>query len=426
MQRLMLLSAFLLALPIALPMAQAAQVLRVEIDSVVHPITVEILSHALAEAKALRADLVILRLDTPGGLLDASRELVELMLASPVPVVTYVAPGGARAASAGFFLLLAGEVAAMTPGTRTGAASPVAMGRELDPVMRRKIESDTGAWLRSLAEQRGRNAALAEKAVSEAKSFTDQEALAAGLVDIIAKDEPDLLRQLDGREIKRPGGARLTLRLASPVISTYEPSWRERILKSVSDPNTAFILFLLGALGLYVEFSSPGLILPGVAGGIMALLGLTALSVLPINWLGVALILLSFALAILEAKITSHGILGVGSAVAMVLGALMLVDGPDEFRIHLGTALGAGLPFAAISVFLATLVLRSRRHRVETGASAMIGEVGVARTALNPSGKVFVHGEYWDATCSPAVDEGARVRVRSIEGLRLQVEPAAD
>jgi membrane-bound serine protease (ClpP class) len=414
-----------LILPVllSLPMAQGAQVLRVDVDSIVHPITVEILTRALDQAVARKADLVVIRLNTPGGLMDASRELVEKMMSSPIPVVTYVAPGGARAASAGFFLLLAGDVAAMAPGTRTGAASPVVLGRELDPVMRRKIESDAGAWMRSLAEQHGRNAALAEKAVSEAKSFTDQEAISAGLVDLIAKDEADLLRQLDGRAIKRPDGTRRTLDLKSPILAVYEPSLRESVLKAISDPNIAFILLIAGALGLYVEFSAPGLIVPGVLGGILSLLGLTALSLLPINWLGAALILLALTLFVLEAKFTSHGVLGAGGAVAMVMGAMMLVDGPPDFRIHLATALGVGLPFAAISVFLTTLVIRTRRNKVETGSGGMVGEVGVARTALNPSGKIFVHGEYWNATCSTPVEEGARVRVRALEGLSLHVEP---
>ncbi|HZO54138.1 MAG TPA: nodulation protein NfeD [Bryobacteraceae bacterium] len=400
-----------------------AAVVRVDFDCVIHPVTVEMLGHALDQAAAQKADLVIVRLDTPGGLMAASRDMVQRMMASPVPVVAYVAPGGARAASAGFFLLLASDVAAMAPGTRTGAASPVILGQELDPVMRRKIESDAGAWMRSLAEQRGRNAQLAEKAVSEAKSFTDKEALAAGLVDLIADGEADLLRQLDGRRVTRPGQPTRTLSLKSPAVTVYEPTWRETVLKSISDPNVAILLVLGGALALYIEFSMPGLIAPGVLGGILLLLGLAALSVLPINWLGAALILLALALFVLEAKIASHGILGVGGAVALVLGAMMLVEGPPEFRISLTTALGVGLPFAAISVFLATLVFRSRQHAVETGNTGMVGEIGFALTPLAPSGKVFVHGEYWNATSSSPVGEGARIRVRGVDGLHVQVEP---
>ena len=400
-----------------------AAVVRVDFDSVIHPVTVEMLGHALDQAKAQNADLVIMRLDTPGGLMDASREMVQQMMASPVPVVAYVAPGGARAASAGFFLLLASDVAAMAPGTRTGAASPVLLGQELDPIMRRKIESDAGAWMRSLAEQRGRNAELAEKAVSEAKSFTDKEALAAGLVDLIAKDEADLLRQLDGRTITRAGQPARTLSLKSPTVTVYKPTWRETVIGAISDPNRAILLVLAGALGLYIEFSMPGLIAPGVIGGIMVLLGLAALSVLPINLLGVVLILLALTLFILEAKIASHGVLGVGGAVALVLGAMMLVEGPPEFRISLTTALGAGLPFAAISIFLATLVFRTHQQVVETGSTGMVGEIGYALTPLAPSGKVFVHGEYWSATSSTPIGEGTRIRVRGVDGLHVQVEP---
>jgi len=400
-----------------------ATVLRVDLDCVIHPVTVEMLAHALDQAAERKADLVVLRLNTPGGLMEASREMVEKMMASPIPVVAYVSPGGARAASAGFFLLLASDVAAMAPATRTGAASPVLLGQELDPIMRRKIESDAGAWLRSLAEQRGRNAKLAEEAVSEARSFTDQEALAAGLVDLIARDEADLLRQLNGRTVTRPKQPSRTLVLESPAVTVYQPTLRESVLMSISDPNIALLLLMAGALGLYIEASMPGLIAPGVIGGILALLGLAALSVLPINWLGAALILLALALFVLEAKIASHGILGTGGAISLVLGAMMLVEGPPEFRVSASTALAVGLPFAAISVFLATLVFRTHRHKVETGRAGMTGEIGFALTPLDPSGTVFVHGEYWKATSTAPAAEGARVRVVAIQGLHIQVEP---
>jgi len=412
-----------LLLFLLLQAAYGAGVLRVDIDNVVHPITVETVSRALEQARREGASLLLIHLDTPGGLMEASREIVGKLIASPVPVVMYVAPGGARAASAGFFLLLAGDVAAMAPGTRTGAASPVVLGRELDPVMRRKLESDAGAWLRSLAAQRGRDAALAEKAVSEAKTFTAQEALESDLIDLIAKDESDLWRQLDGRPIVRFDGTKHTLDLRSPLVTIYEPTLRQKILKAISDPNLAFLLLVLGVLGLYVEFSSPGLIVPGAFGAILLLLGLAALSVLPINWLGAALMVLALTLFVLEAKFTSYGILGAGGAAAMVLGALLLVEGPPEFRIGLATAVAVALPFAGITVFLTTLVIRAHANKVDTGQNGLIGETGVACTPLNPTGKVLVHGEYWDATSSVAVAEGTRVRVSAIEGLHLRVEP---
>lgn len=407
----------------AIDAAQGANVLRFDVDNVVHPITVEMISRALDQAKQQNTDLLLIRLNTPGGLMEATRELVEIIVASPVPAVTYVAPSGARAASAGFFILLAGDVAAMAPGTRTGAASPVVMGKELDPVMRRKIESDAGAWIRSLAARHGRNAALAEKAVSEAKSFTEEEALKENLIELIAKDEADLLRQLDGRTITRFDGRKQTLDLKSPVVSVYEPKLREKILKAISHPNIAFILVVLGLLGLYVEFSAPGLIVPGVLGAISAILGLAAMSLLPINWLGAALIVLAIILFVLEAVFTSYGILGIGGAVAMVLGAMMLVEGPPEFRITFATALGVGLPFAAIAVFLMTLVLRAHKNKVQTGRSGLIGETGITRTPLDPSGTVFVHGEYWNATSPVPLPEGARVLVTAVKGLHLRVEP---
>jgi membrane-bound serine protease (ClpP class) len=402
----------------------APVVLAVDIDSVVHPVTVDIVSHALDQAKTQNASMVLIRLNTPGGLVDATRGIIEKIVASPVPVVTFVTPSGGRAASAGFFLLLCGDIAAMAPGTNTGAASPVVLGRELDPTMRKKVESDAAASLRSLAEKRGRNAALAEKAVLEAKSFTEREALDNKLIDLVAKDDASLIATLDGREITRFDGRKQALKLSGATVETYQLNRRERLVKSISDPNIALVLLVLGALGVYIEFSTPGLILPGVAGGILVLLGLSALSVLPINWIGVALLVLSVALFVLEAKLASHGILGAGGAVAMILGAVLLVDSPlPEMRVHLSTAVALALPFTIITVFLLTLILRARSNKVVTGTAGMLGEIGVAHTPLAPSGKVFVHGEFWDAESTRPLEAGARVRVVSIEGLILKVEP---
>jgi membrane-bound serine protease (ClpP class) len=403
--------------------AHASEVFRLDIDNVVHPVTVEMVSDAVEQARARGSAVLLVRLNTPGGLMSASREIVEALIASPAPVVTWVAPSGARAASAGFFLLLAGDVAAMAPGTNTGAASPIMLGRELDPVLRRKIESDAGAWLRSIASRRGRNATLAEKAVSEAKSFTEQEALDSNLINLIAKDEAELLSRLDGTVITRFNGSKQTLALKDAKVFVYQLSLRQKLLRAVSDPNVALVVLLLGVLGLYVEFSTPGLIFPGVAGAILLLLGLTAIALLPLNWLGVALIALAIALFVLEAKFTSYGILGAGGAVAMILGALLLVEGPPEFRIRPWTAIGIALPFAAISVFLTTLVIRAHGYKVDTGVSGLVGETGIARTALDPEGKILVHGEYWNAISSIAVTEGSRVRVLSVDGMRLTVEP---
>jgi membrane-bound serine protease (ClpP class) len=401
-----------------------SRVIAVSVDGIVHPITVDILARAIEQAKRERADLLLIRLNTPGGLLDATRQAIQKIVASPVPVVTFVTPSGGRAASAGFFLLEAGDIAAMADGTNTGAASAVVFGgQQMDPVLRKKIESDAAASIRSLASKRGRNAELAEKAVSDAKSFTDREALESKLIDVVAPDEQHLFAQLDGREVLRFDGRRQTLRLSSAQVLDYKPTLRQQIFSAISDPNIAFILLILGALGIYAEFSSPGLIFPGVAGGILVLLGLSALSVLPINWTGAALLLLAFAFFVLEAKFTSHGVLGAGGFVAMVLGAILLVEGPPEMRIRASTAVAVSLPFAAITLFLVSLAVRARAQKVLTGADAMESTIGVSVTTLSPRGKVFVRGEYWNATSATPIEAGVSVRVIGVRGMTLQVEP---
>jgi membrane-bound serine protease (ClpP class) len=390
----------------------------------VHPITAEIVNAALAQAKAESAALVVVRINTPGGLMDAMRATIEKMVASPVPVVTFVCPSGGRAASAGFFLLEAGDVAAMAPGTATGAAHPVAMGGEMDSVMKQKVENDAAAYLRSITGKRGRNSALAESAVRESKSFTEREALDQNLIELVALNDQQLLASLDGRAITRFDGNSTTLQTAGAEIVEYRRSLRQKIISAIADPNIALVLLVIGALGIYVECSSPGLIAPGVFGGILVLLGLSALSVLPLNWLGATLILLAFTLFVLEVKFASHGILGVGGALAMVLGAVMLIDSPaPELRIRWSTAIGLALPFSAITVFLLTIAARARRNKVETGVEGMIGLVGTAITSLAPEGKVFVHGEYWDAVAVRPADAGAHVKITAIDGLKLTVEP---
>jgi len=402
----------------------APKVIAVNVDGMVHPITAEIVGSAVAQAKQENASLVLIRLNTPGGLMDAMRETIEKIVSSPIPVVTYVAPSGGRAASAGFFLLESGDIAAMAPGTNTGAAHPVVMGTEMDAVMKQKLENDAAAYLRSICSKRGRNSVLAETAVRESKSFTEREALDQHLADLVAPNDRALLAALDGRVVTRFDGSSQTLHTAGAVIEEYEKSLRQKIVSAIADPNIALVLLVIGALGIYVEFSSPGLIAPGVIGAIMVLLGLSAMSVLPINWLGAALMLLAFTLFGLEVKIASHGILGVGGAVAMVLGAVMLIDSPvPELRIHWSTAIALALPFSAITVFLLSLVLRARRNKVETGREGMIGQMGAALTELAPEGTVFVHGEYWDAVSASPLPAGAQVRVTAIDHLKLTVEP---
>ena len=417
-----------IGLALAVRVASAApKAIAVDVDGMVHPVTTEIVSSALDRARQEGAVVVIVRLNTPGGLMDAMRETIEKMVAAPVPVVTYVAPSGGRAASAGFFLLEAGDVTAMAPGTNTGAAHPVAMGGEMDPVMKQKVENDAAAYLRSICTKRGRNSALAETAVCESKSFTEREALDQHLVDLIASSDAELLAALDGRTITRFDGSKVTLHTRGASIEVYQRTLRQRIIAAIADPNIALVLLVLGALGIYVEFSSPGLIAPGVIGAILALLGLSALSVLPINWLGAGLLILALALFVLEAKFTSHGILGIGGAVAMVLGAVILVNGPiPEMRIRWSTAIGLALPFSAITLLLLSLVVSARRHKVETGVEGMIGVTGSAITELSPEGKVMVRGEYWDAVALRPVTAGARVRITAVDKLKLTVEPVPD
>jgi membrane-bound serine protease (ClpP class) len=407
--------------------AAAPIVVIADVDGMVHPITAEIVAGAIAQARQENAALLIVRLNTPGGLMDAMRETIQEVVSSPIPVAMFVAPSGGRAASAGFFLLESGDVAAMAPGTNTGAAHPVAMAGEMDAIMKEKVENDAAAEMRSISTKRGRNSALAETAVRQSKSFTEKEALDNKLIDLVAADTPALVAALDGRTVTRFDGRTQTLALRGATVEVYQRTWRQRIISAIADPNIALVLLVVGALAIYVEFSSPGLIAPGVVGAILVLLGLSAISVLPINWLGAALLLVSFTLFALEAKFAAHGVLAVGGTVSMVLGAVMLIDSPlPEMRVHLITALGLALPFGLITAWLVSLAVRARSNKVVTGQQGMIGEIGSAVTELTPGGTVFVHGEYWNAVASGNVPAGAQVRVTGIRQLTLTVEPAPD
>jgi len=401
-------------------------VLAVDVNSIVHPVTVEIITRAIDQAQKENADAILLRLNTPGGLMDAMRLTIEKIVASPVPVIGYVTPSGGRSASAGFFLLEAADIAAMAPGTNTGAAHPVLLSGQMDPEMKRKVENDAAASLRSLVAKRGRNSELAEKAVLESKSFTEKEALDDHLIEIVARDEQDLFAQLEGREVVRFDGRKQILHLKGAVVTSYQPNLRERIVSSIADPNIALILIILGALCVYIEFSSPGLIAPGVVGAISILLGLSAMSVLPINWTGVGLLALALMLFALEAKFVSHGVLTLGGAVAMALGAVLLIDSPlPELRIRWTVAIALALPFALITSLLLTLAMRARANKVITGPAGMLGEPGVVITALAPAGKVRVRGEYWDAVAPPGahLEPGSKIRITAVEGLQLAVKP---
>lgn len=406
--------------------AAGADIVRVELDDMIHPISDEYVGRALDDAAARNADAVIIVLRTPGGLETSMRGIVEKIVKSRVPVIVWVGPSGARAASAGFFILEAADVAAMAPGTNTGAAHPVVIGGEkLDDVMKMKMQNDASAFMRSIAQRRGRNVTAAESGVREAKSFTEDEALRLKLIEVIAADVPSLIRWADGKTVKRFNGTKTVLRVANKPIVNYEMSLKQRLLSWIMDPNVAFILFAVGMLALYAEFNHPGAIAPGVVGGIAILLAVFALNLLPTRFAAIALILAAFLLFALEAKYTSYGVLGAGGVVCMIFGALLLVDGPiPEMRVHLMTALMVSVPIGAIAIFLMTLVLRAHKNKVATGTEAMIGEIGVARTPVGPDGKVFVRGELWNATSGKEIAQGARVRIREVKGLRVVVDPA--
>lgn len=415
-----------LVLVVSASVASAEVVVKIVIDGMIHPITDEFVGRALAEARKQHASAVLIELRTPGGLVDSTRDVVNKILMSPVPVIVYVAPSGSRAASAGFFILEAADIAAMAPGTNTGAAHPVSLtGEKVDDVMKTKVENDAAAFMRAFVAKRGRNVVAAESAVRESKSFTEQEALQQKLIDIVSPTQEDLFRQISGRKFKRFDGRDATVQLSNKQVRVIEMTLKQQILGFIMDPNVAFILFALGALGIWAEFNHPGAVFPGVIGLISILLAVFALNILPTRFAAVALILAAFVLFALEAKFASHGILGSGGVLAMFLGGLLLVDSPvPEMRVHWITSLAVSLPFGVIVVFLMTLVLRSRKLRVSTGEQGMIGEIGVARTQLAPTGKIFVHGELWNAVSSIPVDPGMQVKVREIDGLTLKVDPA--
>lgn len=418
---------FSLAVVLLFASAAAADVVHVEIDDVIHPVSDEIIGRAIDQAAAMNAPAVVIELRTPGGLEASMRKIVERVTKSKVPVLVWVGPSGSRAASAGFFILQAADVASMSPGTNTGAAHPVLFGTELDDVMKMKMQEDAAALIRSLAHRRGRNVQAAESGVRQAKSFTEDEALNARLIEVIAPSITSLLRWADGKTIKRFDGSTTVLRITGHPVVKYERTVKQRVLGWLMDPNVAFILLAVGALALYTEFNHPGAMLPGVVGLIAILLSIVALNLLPTRFSALALIVAAFVLFALEAKYTSYGILGTGGVICMTFGALLLVDGPiPELRVRLLTALGVSIPLGVIAVFLMTLVVRAHKNRVVTGTEAMIGEIGVARTPVAADGKVFVRGELWNATAPTTIAEGSKVRVRGVEGLRVVVEAVID
>ena len=421
----------LLASAIAEEHPAGALVLELKLEGEVEPILATYIDEGLADAARRHAELVLITMDTPGGLSDSMKDMIQQILVSPVPVAVYVSPTGARGASAGFYILLSADIAAMAAGTHAGAASPIiAIGgfpQQIDEVFRRKINNDAMAFLRSFTERRGRNPALAEKAVTEAKAFTEKEALEGKLIDLIANSPEELLQKLAGRTIMRFDGTPATLALNNPVRRPFELSTRQKFLARIVEPDVFFVMLILGVLGLYTEFTHPGVIAPGVIGGICLILALYAMHFLPVNFAGLLLILLALAFFILEAKTPTHGVLAFGGIVSMFLGAIFLIRSPlTSGGVSIGVALAGTIPFAILAVFLMRLVLRSRKWKTATGREELIGAQGIAVSKLQAGveGMVRVHGELWRAESAQPVQEGKSVKVLRVEGLKLYVEPA--
>lgn len=414
------------ALLIAPGLSARADVPVVELDGVVHAVTAAHVVQAIERADAARAPLLVILMDTPGGLDSSMRQIVDRMLNCRTPVAVFIGPSGARGASAGFVIAISADVAAMAPGTNIGAAHPVAGLGQMDETMSKKVTSDAAAYIRGKAERRGRNVDMAEKAVVESRSFTEKEALELKLIDLVAKDVPDLLRQLDGREVTRFDGTRVTLKLAGEKTVDVRMDWRQAILSTIARPEVLFLL-LLGALaGLGAEISHPGLVFPGVLGALCLILFLFASQIIPVNWAGVLLVVLAIALFVAEVKVASYGLLTVGGLVAMILGAMMLVDSPlPELRVDPWKLFPVILVFAAFTIALVRLVIQAQRRKPQTGAEGLVGRRGEAETGLDPEGWVIVQGERWRARAGEPVLPGERVEVQSVEGLLLRVRKGA-
>lgn len=426
-QSVMLVAAFMAALLAALPghpqASSKPQVVVLSLDDTIQPISEEYLTRGITLASVNHAAALLVQLNTPGGLLDTTRTMVGKILASPVPVIVYVAPSGSRAGSAGFFLMEAADIAAMAPGTNAGAAHPVVEGAQIDAVMKQKLENDTTAFLRSYVERRGRDVQAAQDAVLNSKSYTEHEAEQLHLIDIVAPSDRELLDALDGRTIKRFDGSTVTLHTRDADLLRLDPTVREEILDRLMNPNLAVLILVIGALLIYLEFNSPGTIIPGALGTLLVLTALFALNMLPIRYTAVMLLVAAFTLLLLEAKFPSHGVLAGAGILALVFGTLTLVDGPiPEMRVHISTAIACGLAFGLITVFLVRIAIHARRNKVVTGPQALIGNVGIAQQPLSPRGQVLVHGELWQAESSDPAAAGEKVRVRSVDGLTLLVE----
>ena len=422
------LAGLVLSLIAAAPVAaEPTPVSLIHIDGVINPVTMRLVELAIDRAQAQRSQALIIELDTPGGLERSMRGIVQRMLNAELPVIVYVAPTGARAASAGVFITMAAHVAAMAPATNIGAAHPVALSGGVDKESMKKIENDAAAFIRTVALERGRNADWAEKAVRQSVSITEREAVQLKVVDLIAASVPELLDKIDGRTVKTIKGPRTLATRGAPV-KPIEVGFRDRVLNVITDPNVAYILMMLGTIGLLAELYNPGAIFPGVIGAISIILAFFAFQSLPINYAGLLLILLGLALLIAEIKFVSHGVLAIGGVVAMGLGSLMLFDAPEAsgLRISWGVIIATVGTTAGLFLFVITAGVRAFARRPLLGVSGLVGETAVARGPLAPEGQVAVHGEIWRAVAEGgSVEDGAVVRVVDVQGLTLKVVKAS-
>lgn len=416
---------FLLVL-LLFPVIGETTVIKITIDAPIHPITYEYIQKSIEKAEERQAQLLIIFLNTPGGLDTSMRKIIERILSSSVPVAAYVHPQGARAASAGFFIGMACDIFVMSPGTSTGAAHPVgisATGQQMDETMAEKITEDAASYIRTLAEKRGRNVKLAEDAVKKSLSFTETEALKNNLIDFIAANEQEILNHFDGKTIERFDSSKVTLDLKGSEIVHIPMSSRQKFLLTISDPNLAYILLMIGLLGLYFEFANPGAILPGVLGGICLLMAIFAFQILPINYVGLILILLAVGLFVLEIKIQSYGILSAGGIIAMLIGSIMLIDSPiPELKPSLKFIVPVVIGLSIIFIFLITIAVRAHSRKATTGKEGLLGERGIVKSDLNPEGLVFVHGELWKAESDEPLPKGTKVKVVEVtNGLKIKV-----
>jgi membrane-bound serine protease (ClpP class) len=414
---------FLLTIGIPGHSEEKAPVFIAEVDGIINPATAKFITESIDQAVQQGGQCLIIQLDTPGGLMDSMRNIIKKILASPIPIIVYVAPSGARAASAGVFITMSAHIAAMAPGSHIGAAHPVTLGEGKESkTMSEKIVNDSVSYIKTIAKTRGRNVDWAEQAVRKSVSITEEEALKLHVIDLISPDVQDLLARLDGRVVKFDGVTR-TLLTKGVQPRSIKMSWRYKLLDTISNPSIAYILLMLGIYGIFFELSNPGAILPGVVGGIFLILAFYALQMLPVSFAGLALIFFGIILFIAEIKVVSHGLLAIGGIISLFLGSLMLIESPTEYmRISLSVIIPAVLVSAAFFMFAVTKAIKARLTKPTTGMEGLIGETGTVSTPIAPEGKVSIHGEFWNAISDQKIEAGEKVQVIGVTNLKLKVK----